>query len=583
MLRIITAFLLLLAHRNFSSGQDHIIRELHLTGNQVFTRSELLDVCLSLPGKIFSEGGLKGDVSALRQKYYQQGYYFAEVTLDSLEWAPDSSGVSIALAIHEGNQIIVRELRVRGATSLSEEALLQGCETRVGNTLEASAIERDLKGIVSRYERIGYPFARAIVTDISLFPADPASMRVEYAVEEGTKVILHEIRVTGNSETSKHVIVRESRIGENELFDEDKVSKIPARLNRLNIFSAVHEPQVFIDGDAGGLLLTVEEGHTNTFDGILGYAPSGGDGSGGFVSGMINIDMRSLFGTARKFHVRWQRDDRYSQEIGVHYTEPWLLDLPVNISAGFFQRQQDSSYVRRVIEMQADVFAFDAFTVGGMLHREDIVPSSSLQKARVAKSNTLLAGLELRFDTRDDPVSPTGGVSYRTRYEIGTKQIEIPDSPTSTMPQKSTVQKIGIDAEFYIGTLARQVAAFGLHGRQLISDNIEVSDYFRFGGTNTLRGYRENQFQGSVIAWTNTEYRFLLARRSFFYGFFDTGYYLLPSDDEQGLPSSQSFLYGYGFGFKVETSLGNIGVSFALGKGDPPSQVKLHIGFMNDF
>ena len=117
----------------------------------------------------------------------------------------------------------------------------------------------------------------------------------------------------------------------------------------------------------------------------------------------------------------------------------------------------------------------------------------------------------------------------------------------------------------------------------MTSDNIELGDRYRLGGTTTLRGYRENQFLGSRIAWTNTEYRFLLARRSFFYGFFDTGYYYLPGDDAKAISPLKQFKYGYGIGIRLETSLGNVGVSIALGEGDGIGQAKLHFGLINDF
>ena len=48
----------------------------------------------------------------------------------------------------------------------------------------------------------------------------------------------------------------------------------------------------------------------------------------------------------------------------------------------------------------------------------------------------------------------------------------------------------------------------------------EESDLYRLGGTNTLRGYRENQFLGSRIFWSNLEYRFLLTQRTFAFRIF---------------------------------------------------------------
>jgi outer membrane protein assembly factor BamA len=99
-----------------------------------------------------------------------------------------------------------------------------------------------------------------------------------------------------------------------------------------------------------------------------------------------------------------------------------------------------------------------------------------------------------------------------------------------------------------------------------------------------MRGYRENQFLGSRIVWTNLEYRFLMARHSFFFGFFDFGYYFHPTIATSNITtSSENAKYGYGIGMRIETGLGIIGVSFAFGKGDNFSQAKLHFGLINDF
>jgi outer membrane protein insertion porin family len=201
----------------------------------------------------------------------------------------------------------------------------------------------------------------------------------------------------------------------------------------------------------------------------------------------------------------------------------------------------------------------------------------------VGQSKKLLAGLELLYDTRDDPVSPHAGVRYRATYENGTKRITSGAGGAAAVPERGTVQKIGIDAEFYFETLPRQIVRLAIFGRQITTDNLETADYYQFGGATTLRGYREHQFQGSAVAWTNAEYRFHLAKRSFAYGFFDTGFYFIPADEHAGVASAQDFLFGYGIGIRLETAIGNIGVSVALGKGDGPGQAKLHFVLLNDF
>ena len=80
------------------------------------------------------------------------------------------------------------------------------------------------------------------------------------------------------------------------------------------------------------------------------------------------------------------------------------------------------------------------------------------------------------------------------------------------------------------------------------------------------------------IAWSNLEYRFLLARRSYLFTFLDAGYYFNAAVD-----TKEDYRLGFGFGLSFETGLGVLGVSFALGKGDTFSQCKIHFGIINEF
>ena len=49
-------------------------------------------------------------------------------------------------------------------------------------------------------------------------------------------------------------------------------------------------------------MIRVQEGNTNTFDGVVGYMPGTGTGDEGYLTGLVSVSMRNLFGTARKLH-----------------------------------------------------------------------------------------------------------------------------------------------------------------------------------------------------------------------------------------------------------------------------------------
>lgn len=555
------------------ADENPLIRSITFTGNKALSTDELVNVMVLKSGSFYSQSQLSRDLGSIKKIYHQHGYYFSTIRIDSLNFDPDSLNVNIALSVDEDDQFTLGEVQFFGNKVYSQKELFQIMDIKNSEYLVPKILENDIDRILSLYERNGYPFAKVEIKDISANTEEAEKkLNIVIGIEEGQKVTINEIRIYGNDVTSEHVILREIRLKQNELYNQDKVAKIPILLNRLNIFAKVEKPELFHSSNRGGLIIRLEEGNTNTFDGIIGYAPASSTEEKGIISGLVNITMRNLFGTARKLNVRWIKDEQNSQDFRLHYIEPWVLNFPVNLGGSFNQRKQDTIYVKRGYEVRADLMLTESITLGLLFNQENVIPSKNV--SFVSKSRTMFTGLEIQYDTRDDIIYPTNGVIYRSGYQLGSKKI---------FDSNTTEQRLSLDIDFYIPTFQKQVFALGIHGRNLSSSQIDLGDLYRFGGTNTLRGYRENQFLGSRVVWTNLEYHFMLTRRSFALGFFDTGYYYIPADNKRNIASNQYIKYGYGLGLRMETALGNIGLTLAYGEGDSFLQGKIHIGLINEF
>ncbi|RJQ57442.1 MAG: hypothetical protein C4517_17520, partial [Stygiobacter sp.] len=144
-------------------------------------------------------------------------------------------------------------------------------------------------------------------------------------------------------------------------------------------------------------------------------------------------------------------------------------------------------------------------------------------------------------------------------------------------------QRLEFDFSFFQRLFERQILSLAFHGRELRGSSLELSDLYFLGGTNSLRGYREKQFQGNRILWSNLEYRYLISGRTYAFAFFDSGYFLRNEDEQLKIPQNSAYKTGYGFGLNIETGLGVLGVSFALGNGDSFTDGKIHFGIINEF
>ncbi|MBI4534901.1 MAG: BamA/TamA family outer membrane protein [Ignavibacteriae bacterium] len=561
------------------------IRSITIDGNSVFTSREILDWLSSKPSLPYSRAIIGSDIRVITENYRKRGYLSMNVDPLSESFTSDSALVDLVINIIENRQTVLGAIITMGHQEFTDSEILSEFDLQPGDPIDEAVLEQDIEALLDRYEKLGYAFAQCRITRmVENVGEENNTIDLTLTIDEGQRVTIDEIRVEGNKETDPSVVVRETRLSFGEIYNPIKVNAIRQRLNRLNIFADVSEPELYIREKKGGLLIKVQEGNTNTFDGVIGYIPAGSTGQSGYVTGLASVSMRNLFGTGRKFSFRWHREDRFSQDLGFRYLEPWVFGLPANVGGGFAQRQQDTSYVRRVFDLKTELMLSEELSVSLLFGSENVIPSADTTINRVFRSSTITFGAELQYDTRDDFYSPTSGATYRTDYQYGRKKISgIPASLASQVASRVTVQKFTLDLDFFLSTFSRQVLAFGLHGRELQSGHVEEGEMFRLGGARTLRGYRENQFLGSRLAWANTEYRFLLARRSFLYGFIDTGYYFRPADDARSIPKSDAFKYGYGIGVQLETGLGNLGVSFALGQGDSFSNGKIHFGLINEF
>lgn len=565
------------------------INSLRVEGNTSFDESQILswsEVRMNMP--VYP--GLKDSIkSKLALQFADRGYFNNIITVsDSL--SEDSSAMSIAISIEENPPSKIKYVNVLFAdSSLRDVVDFKAFDFLEGEIFNKFVIEESINELITGYENAGFPFTKIIVESVILF--SDSTDEQDYAginlkVVPGKQSTIDKIEITGNESTKDYVILRELRIQKGEEYIQEKIEELPERLNKLRFFEPVTVPEFYFNSEEEGVLvIKVKERQTNNFDGIIGYVPGTREGEKGYLTGLVNVSLRNLFGTGRAAAFRWQQFDRFSQELELKYLEPWLIGFPFNINGALFQRKQDTTYVQRRIEGAVEYLATEDISASVFVSSESVIPSETDSTVfTVYNSSILTSGVALKLDTRDDPFAPTSGLLFVNSYSLSNKTINGPEQfITPDIQTKITLQRLTIQFSIYYELFIRNIVALSLNGAELRGSFFEDSDLFRLGGTQSLRGYREDQFLGSRIFWSNLEYRLLLTRRSYAFIFLDTGYYLRSEDSFRSVERQEDFLTGFGFGLSLETGLGILGVSYALGEGDSFSEGKIHFGVINEF
>ena len=557
--RINISILLVLSSIPFLYPQT--IRNIEVSGNNFFSASEII--------------GWSGISS---------GQNIFPGIIDSV-----NSRLSFDISLIENDPTYIFKIIFTNAASVDSASIISEFKFLEGAIFNKRDIERSIASALTYYENTGNPFAEIIISKINFHPFEAGgkySVDIYLELGKGRISRIDEIKINGNTKTKDNVVLRELRINSGQIYSQKLIEEIPYRLNRLGFFNSVNLPDYFINADEKGVLTVyVQDKQTNNFDGIIGFIPGNSQGESGYFTGLVNVSLRNLFGTGRAAAIRWQKLDRSSQELELKYLEPWLFNFPLNIEAGLFQRKQDTTYVQRRLNFSIRYLATEDISAAFNFSTESVIPGDNdTLSFTVYNSTSFTTGLNLKIDTRDDPYAPTRGLLFINAYSFSQKEISGPEK--FILPGSATninLQRFELEFRIFYQPFQRQVIALGLNGKELRGNFFDQSDLFRLGGTNSLRGYKEEQFLGSRIFWSNLEYRFSLTKRSFTFLFLDTGYFLLKEDRFRNINKSEAFKIGYGLGINLETGLGIIGVSFALAKGDGFSDGKIHFGIVNEF
>ncbi|MCS6988708.1 MAG: BamA/TamA family outer membrane protein [Chloroherpetonaceae bacterium] len=571
-----------------------LIRDVEFVGNRAVSEQKLLSL-FALP-QPYDSARFAERFARLSRLYQRLGYY--DFRIDSVVVQPPK----LVAYLSEGEAYLVSKIAFSGNHLLSSEELETLCDTKVGEPLDQETLENDIDEILRRYETLGRPFSKVLLSEPRFVWEEIDGKRkprieLEMEIQEGKFVRLVGTRIVGNSSTKPEVIEREIRFREGEAFQEEKFNLIQTRLERANFFERVFPPELLIvkndDADTLDAIVKIElvEGNPNTFDGVVGYQPPqnpNNPNDAGFFTGLINISLQNMFGTGRRLDVKWLKPNQFTQEARLRYQEPYFVGLPLNLIFDFAQLKQDTTFAQLQLGLSASYRLADNFFLTSSFSREEVNPIfEGAAIAQVVFPTTIaLTGVGAIYDSRDYPPNPQSGFYLRNDYRIGRKIISASDSLLALYSVKTRLlqQRVLLEAEFYQRVFKRQVLAARFRGEAILADEIQFSDLMRFGGAQSLRGYREQQFLASQLMWLNLEHRFLLSRKTFIFGFCDIGYFFKPRNPLNALDGSlRGWRRGVGVGARVDTPLGILAISYALGEGDTFATGKVHFGVVSAF
>lgn len=541
-----------------------VVRSVSVSGHVSVSTREVTSTVVGAEGAAFDPAFVDAGVDSLLFRLAELGRPFARV---DVRWTPGREGVDVEVRVEEGPEVTLSALEFDGVQAIDLAPVVSRAASRPGWPVRTRALEEDIEALLSAYGEAGRPFAT--ITPTSALLDEDHGLTLNLAVDEGLETRLGGIVVSGNTTTKAGVVARESSIAPGDVVTASGLGRMRPRLERLGLFSRVSEPVVAVDPATGlaTIGIEVEERPANSILGVMGYAPSD-EGEGEFT-GRIEVVLGNIAGTGRRASADWVRARPGETRIGFSYWEPWLLGAPVDVGVQGLQTVNDTIYTTTEGDLLVSARMGERVRVTWSIGAERYVPGGPFESTTTSVRTSVGA----LYDGTDVPGNPGSGIAAEATVEYAAKEVAEGGGDTSSGTAR-------VFAGTYFRLRPRQVVAFEgrLAGIASTEDEVPFHELLVLGGSDDLRGYREEQFRGTRTAVGTFEYRYILGRHSRAVAFLDVGYFY-----REGANFAKDTKLGYGIGLRGETRLGTISLDYGLGEGDGLLDGKLHVGLIRGF
>ncbi len=327
---------------DINEGSVAAIQHINIVGNEDFSDEELIGLFElrtsswwnSLTNKDkYARERLSGDLESLRSFYLDRGYLDFNVESSQVSISPDKQEVFIAIAVNEGPQYTISDIRLRGELIVGEEELRKFIPVKEGDVFSRAQMTAISEALSFRLGREGYAFANVNAVPE---PGEDNTAAVTFFVEPGKRAYVRRVNFDGNVSTKDEVLRQEMTQMEGGVASSDRIEFSKTRLERLGYFQTVDVETVPVPGtdDLVDVNYSVQEQPTGSLSASVGFSQNSGVILGASVS------ENNFFGTGKRVSFGVNFSDSV-KSANVSYLDPYYTVDGVSRGFSLFARETD--------------------------------------------------------------------------------------------------------------------------------------------------------------------------------------------------------------------------------------------------
>jgi outer membrane protein insertion porin family len=545
-------------------------------------KTKLSPLLQSKPGTQLTEEGVRNDVASLGSTGV-----FSQIT-PAFSEVPEGVGITYLLASNP----VVHDVSFTGNTIFTSDYLKSVMNIPQDSVLNFVLVNQKLKEIEDMYLKQGYMLVS--IPDVQV--SSDGILHVN--ISEG---IVEDFTIVGNDKTKDKVILREMKLKKGKPFNKFLASRSMERLYNTGYFEDVNMKLLPGKENEHNVIIEIDVIEQKTGIVTVGAGYSDSDGT----VGIVELGDTNFRGTGDKVNFHWEFGGAGDgKNYTISYTRPWINSNGDSLGASIFNRiytyddydakgHEIAEYDKRrkgwnltwghvSDDYRTNYFNFDStkesyddhdgFDWGGTAedkghHAKD--RSDDWYRAIMDNFGTTNSFTFTHvFDNRDNYFNASKGRRISFAAQWG----------GHGLGGDYDFYKFTAEGRFYKGLGNGHILALRLMGGYIDGD-VSYGNLFDLGGSNTLRGYEDDQFKGKKMYAATLEYRFPIAKKVQGVLFTDAG--SAWGLDRGKIPwynDDDSLNWSVGVGLRLQTPIGPIRLDY--GHGD---QNKFHFSFGTQF
>ena len=535
-------------------------------------KAKLAPLIQSKPGSTVTVEGIRNDVASLGSigVFSQIRPVFVSV--------PEGVKLTYQLVSNP----VVKNVEFSGNTVFTSDYLKSIMQIPKDSVLNFVLVNQKLREIEDLYLKQGYMLVSIPNVQVS------ADGTLHIDISEG---IVEDIVIVGNEKTKNYVITRELKLKKGKPFNKFLASRSMERLYNLGYFEDVNMKLLPGKTNEHDVIIEIDVIEQKTGIVTVGAGYSDADGT----VGIIELGDTNFRGTGDKVNLHWEFGGAGDgKNYTLSYTRPWINDNGDSLGASIFNRIYEyddydangdkvAEYDQRrkgwnltwghvSDEYRTNYFNFESSKESYDDH--DGFETGEVMDKYLAKNNITDYHDSDWYKAIMDNFGTTNSFTFTHVFDNRDNYFNASKGRRISFAAQWGGHGLGGDYDFYKFTAEGRfykalgnghILALRLMGGYIDGD-VSYGNLFDLGGSDTLRGYEDDQFKGKKMYAATLEYRFPIAKKVQGVLFTDAG--STWGIDEGKIPwytDDDSLNWSVGVGIRLQTPIGPIRLDYGHG------------------